>query len=132
MIRALFLDLDGTIADTIDAIREAVNMTVKHFGYAERSYEQVRTAIGNGARKLIERSIPKEAADDREAVDRILAYFDDAYATTYLHTTECYAGIVESLCELRRRGYILAVLSNKQDPYVKGLCAQLLPKDTLI
>ena len=31
MIRALFLDLDGTIADTIDAIREAVNMTVKYF-----------------------------------------------------------------------------------------------------
>lgn len=127
-IRLLILDLDGTIADTIGSIRDGVNLAMRKYGFPERSYEEVRLAIGNGARELIRRSMPAEAAEDAALVDRVFADYHRFYGETYLNCRVCYEGMAESLAELKTRGYTLAVLSNKQDVYVKGLVASLLPE----
>ncbi len=127
-IRLLILDLDGTIADTIESIREGVNLAMSRYGYPERSYEQVRLAIGNGARELIRLSMPEAEAADGEQVSRVFADYHALYGTTYSHCRECYGGMREALETLKKRGYTLAVLSNKQDAYVKALVAQLLPR----
>ncbi len=130
-IRLIILDLDGTIADTLESIREGVNMAMNKYGYPPRSYEQVRAAVGNGARELIRRSMPAEAADDEALVTRVFDDYDIFYGETYHHCTECYGGIPEALATLLERGYTLAVLSNKQDTYVKKLITQLLPEGTV-
>ena len=57
-----------------------------------------------------------------------LADYNDFYGQTYAHCDQCYGGIVESLVTLKKRGYTLAVLSNKQDVYVKALVKSLLPE----
>ena len=36
-IRAIIFDFDGTLADTLDAIRAAVNNTLRHFGHPEKA-----------------------------------------------------------------------------------------------
>lgn len=126
-IRGIIFDLDGTVADTLGAIREAINQTMRCYGYPERSYEDIRLAIGNGARKLVSRSMPADEATNDARVTEVLAAYDAAYAETYLHTRECYAGIPETVAELCRRGYVTSIVSNKQDAYVKGLAAQLFP-----
>lgn len=130
-IKGLIFDLDGTIADTIEAIREAINDTMKHYGYSEKSYEDVRRAIGNGARLLVKRCMSKEKAEDEALVDEVFAYYHEAYKRTYLNTRACYDGIPETIAVLKKRGFRLAVLSNKQDEYTKGLINQLLPADTM-
>ena len=127
-IRLLILDLDGTLADTIGSIRDGVNLAMNKYGYPERSYEEVREAIGNGARELIRRSMPAHLASDRELVDRVFSDYHAFYGQTYLNCKECYEGIPESLAALKEAGYTLAVLSNKQDVYVKGLCKALFPE----
>ena len=126
-VRALIFDLDGTLADTIGGIQDGMNETMAHFGYPERSYEDIRRAIGNGARLLVRRSMPERDAANDARVSEVLAYYDAAYAHTYMHTRECYEGMVETVKELRARGYRLGVLSNKQDVYTKRLVAQLFP-----
>ena len=126
--RLLILDLDGTIADTIGSIRDGVNLTMEQYGYPLRDYEQVRVAIGNGARELIRRSMPEEAACDASLVDRVFADYNVNYGKTFLNCRECYEGMRETLITLKERGYTLAVLSNKQDVYVKGLVKSLLPE----
>ena len=125
-IKLLILDLDGTLADTIESIREGVNMAMNKYGYPERSYEQVRRAIGTGARELIRLSLPEDSS--AELVDRVFRDYHAAYGETYTHCTECYEGIPESLVSLKEKGYTLAVLSNKQDVYVKELVKILLPE----
>ena len=125
-IKLLILDLDGTLADTIESIREGVNLAMNKYGYPERSYDEIRRAIGNGARELIRLSLPENA--DAELVDRVFRDYHAAYGETYTHCTECYEGIPESLLTLKERGYTLAVLSNKQDVYVKELVKILLPE----
>ncbi len=127
-IKLLIFDLHGTLADTIESIREGVNLAMRKYGYPERSYEEVRLAIGNGARELIRLSMPAEAAADGALVDRVFADYNVFYGQTYAHCDCCYDGILESLRMLKARGYTLAVLSNKQDVYVKALVASLFPE----
>lgn len=130
-VRLLIFDLDGTLADTIDSIREGVNLAMQKYGFPERSYEEVRRAIGNGARELIRRSMPEAAATDGALVDCVFADYNEFYGQTYAHCRSCYDGILESLRCLKERGYTLAVLSNKQDMYVKALVRELLPEGLL-
>lgn len=124
-IKLLMFDLDGTIADTIWSIREAVNMTLEHFERPERSYEEIREAIGNGASLLIRRSFLPDDSD--ELVKEGLKYYDNVYGETYMHIDGCYEGMSEALHNLKARGYTLAILSNKQDMYVKKISELLFP-----
>ena len=127
-IRLLILDLDGTIADTIDSIREAVNLSLSRFGFPTRSREEIRTAIGNGARNLIRLSLPASVRENEETVARVFADYDVTYGQTFDHVNGCYEGMAESLQALSDRGYTLAVLSNKQDAYVKKIVSLLFPQ----
>ena len=126
-VRALIFDLDGTLADTIGGIRDGMNETMNKYGYPPKTYEDIRRAIGNGARMLVKRCMPEPDASDDAKVKRVLASYDLAYLRTYLHTRECYEGMAQTVKELHARGYRLAVLSNKQDAYTKGQLAQLFP-----
>jgi phosphoglycolate phosphatase len=119
--KAVIFDLDGTLADTIEAIAEAVNMTLEYFGYPTKTVDEVRAAVGNGARMIIRRTIPAEFYDDEETVTRVLAKYDEMYAITYSHSDKMYDGMREALIDLHKSGKKIAVFSNKQDVYVKGL-----------
>lgn len=130
--KAIVFDLDGTIADTIEAIAKAVNMTMRYFGYPTHDVETVRRAVGNGATTLIKRLIPSELSDDNKLIMTVRYKYDEMYALTYMETTETYDGIKEALHSLKRDlGIKIAVFSNKQDEYVKNLTKQYFPDDTV-
>ena len=130
--KLLIFDLDGTIADTLYSIMEAVNMCMAHYGFSQKSYEEIRATVGNGARNLIMRTMPKSEADNAERAERIYKHFQSCYSKTYDHIDGCYEGMKEAMLELHQRGYTLAVLSNKPDPYVKGIIGSLFDKDTVV
>ena len=119
MIKVIIFDLDGTVADTIYAIREGVNLTMSALGYPEHTYEEVLGFVNFGARHLIEEALPASVRGDQTVVDQTLALYDRMYAQTYLHTDRCYDGIPEAL-EILHRDFRLAMLSNKQDAMVQG------------
>lgn len=129
--KLLIFDLDGTIADTLYSIRDAVNMCMEHFGFEARSYEQVRAAVGDGAKKLLERSVPANIREDKARVDEVYKHFQKCYGITYNRINGCYAGMKETMLALRDRGYTLAVLSNKPDAYVKGIIKDLFDERTI-
>lgn len=125
--RVLIFDLDGTIADTIYSIRDGVNMAMNKYGFPERDYEETRAAIGNGARELIRLSLPKGTQSDSLLVDKVLADYDAFYEQTYANIDGTYEGVDTAIRTLIERGYKIAVLSNKQDAYVKKIVALLFP-----
>ena len=131
MIKAIIFDLDGTLADTIGSIRTAVNMAMRHYGFHEHDYEAVRRAIGNGARMLIRRLVPSDVAADESRVTEILNYYNACYAETYTEADTCYDGMKNAVLELHRRGYKLAVLSNKPDVYTVALTKILFPEGVM-
>lgn len=116
----VIFDLDGTLLDTLEDLTDSVNYAMEQFGFPLHTIAEVRTFVGNGAPKLLERSIPQGAAHpDYEAA---LAAFKAHYAEHCEDKTRPYEGVPEMLAELKEQGYHLAIVSNKFDGAVKKLC----------
>ena len=127
-IKAIIFDLDGTIADTIDAIKHGVNLAMRSLGYPESTREDILGHINFGARHLVRLSLPQALQNDNEKIDQALAVYNQTYAEVYTETDTPYEGIPEVFTELDKRGYRIAILSNKQDAFVSVLSESLLPK----
>ncbi len=128
MIKGILFDLDGTIANTLSAIRAGVNLTMSALGYPESSEDDILAHINYGARQLIRLSLPEAVQSDGEKVDEALALYNQMYAETYIMTDTAYEGIPEVFAALTAAGYRLGVVSNKQDEFTVRLCEQLLPR----
>ena len=51
--KAAIFDMDGTILDTLADLRESVNASLRREGFPERTTEEVRSFVGNGAERLV-------------------------------------------------------------------------------
>ena len=109
----VMFDLDGTLIDSVGGIAHAVNAVRQGYGLAPLPRERVKSYVGNGARKLMERSLAD--APPPVPIDEALAAMVDRYAAEPLYDTGLYPGVAEGLAELARRGALLAVVSNKPD-----------------
>ena len=127
-VKAILFDLDGTVADTIDALRHSINLTMNELGYPESTREDVLAHINFGARQLVRLSLPSEIQNDEEKVDMALALYSKKYAEVYMESDTPYDGIPEVFSTLTKRGYRLAVISNKPDAFVPPLIEVLVPK----
>ena len=69
--KAVVFDLDGTVLDTAEGLAVAVNAARKECGYRDLPLETLISMAGNGARRLIARSIAYDRADGTSAEDII-------------------------------------------------------------
>ena len=118
----VLFDLDGTLLDTLEDILGAANYTLREMGYPERTLEEMRRFVGNGAEMQVRRAFGPEA--DEALIQKALALYKAYYAAHCQEKTRPYDGVLELLAELKRRGYRLAVVSNKPDEAVRPLAAQ--------
>jgi phosphoglycolate phosphatase len=104
-------DLDGTLIDSAEDIKTAVNRTLARLspGLPPLPLERVRSFVGDGAKLLLERCLG-EVGLDREP-GSVLPLFLESYRGCLLDTTRLYPGVTETLLRLADRD--LAVLTNK-------------------
>jgi len=103
----LIFDLDGTLAETRQDLATGINLMRAHYNLPPLNVETVTGYIGNGIRKLVERSLQGADVD----VDEALALDKKFYAEHMLDETALYPHVEEGLNTLS--GNALAVLSNK-------------------
>ena len=115
----VLFDLDGTLLNTLDDLADAVNATLNKYGCPERTAEEVRQFIGNGAERLIRLALPGK--EDDPPVAEVLAYYQDYYAAHTQIKTRPYDGILDALQQVAEK-YPVAIVSNKPDNAVKPLC----------
>lgn len=120
MITTIVFDLDGTLLDTLEDLTDSVNYAIGKFGFPERTLDEIRSFVGNGIAKLIERVIPE--GTENPHYEEILKTFREYYALHCKDKTKPYDGIIEMLDMLDKEGYRMAVVSNKFDAAVKELC----------
>lgn len=118
-IDTVIFDLDGTLLNSLEDLHACFNYAIKHFGYPTRSIEEIKSFVGNGIKKAIERALPY--AVEHEELDNITNYFRAYYKEHMLELTKPYEGVIELLTNLKEKGYKTAIVSNKYDDAVKKL-----------
>ncbi len=118
-VDAVIFDLDGTILDTLEDLKNSVNYALSNNGLPERSLEEVRSFVGNGIRLLVERSVP--LGTDEATFNKCFSDFKQHYKANSANNTKPYDGIIDTLKDLKSNGYKLAVVSNKADFAVQTL-----------
>jgi len=103
-------DLDGTLIDSRADLYGAVNHMLRTRGLPELPLETVCQYVGEGARRLVQRSL---GAAHAQQLDEGLRVFLAYYGAHLLDHTRPYAGIPEALAALTERGAVLSVLTNK-------------------
>ncbi len=120
-IDTVIFDMDGTVLDTLEDLRNSLNEILRSYEYPERTVEEVRAFVGNGIRKLIERAVPEGISENKSEIDSMFHDFSVYYNKHCMDNTAPYKGIIPLMHELKRAGYKLAIVSNKPDDAVKEL-----------
>ena len=115
----IFFDLDGTLLNTLDDLRDAINTVLVRHHMPEITSAQTASFLGNGAKHLVHCAVPAGTEETEETI--ILAEYRQYYQEHCMDRTAPYEGIPEMLARLKAAGYVMAVVSNKPDGAVKEL-----------
>lgn len=112
-------DMDGTILDTLDDLTDTLNMSLAEVGMPLRTKDEVRSFVGNGVGKLLERAVSDGTSEKEFAA--LADAFRKNYALHCADKTKPYDGVPEAIAALRKAGMKTAVVSNKVDFAVQAL-----------
>lgn len=121
----IIFDLDGTILDTIKDINTAINVALDYFNFPNRRVEDTRIEMGKGIINLLTKSFPKNT--NQEIINKGIEIFKQYYINHPIVFTKPYDQINECLKELNKRGYTLAIATNKNEILANKILTVLLP-----
>ena len=117
------IDLDGTLLDTIPDLAVAANMMLKELGRTPLAETLIRTFVGKGIPRLVERALA--GAADPDLFARALPVFERCYAGVNGRHTTIYPGVKEGLGRLRDQGFPLACVTNKAGSFTLPLLERM-------
>lgn len=115
--KTIIFDLDGTLLDSLQDIAISVNEVLSTLGFPTHPFEAFKLFIGDGARNLLLRALPKDISE-RE-LEKALELFTQIYSKTIHDNTKPYEGIYEMIEALKKAGFSLNLLSNKPQQFTR-------------
>lgn len=111
---AIIFDLDGTLVDSARDLQDAVNVLLEEEGLRSVTLDDVKSMIGDGVAKLVERALAATGGDQTR-LPMLVKRFLSIYEANASRHTQAYAGVRDTLEALKRLDLKLAVVTNK--PY---------------
>jgi phosphoglycolate phosphatase len=111
-VQAIIIDLDGTLVDSAEDLRAALNKLLGELGLRAIEPHEIKGMIGDGVLKLVERGLIA-ANGDPARKDALLGRFLEIYQANPATLTRCYPKVIETLRVLRDNNFRLAVVTNK-------------------
>jgi phosphoglycolate phosphatase len=128
-LNAVLFDLDGTLLDTAADIARALNRTFAERGWAPLPVSEVARMIGRGSPILIERAAAAggHVLNDADQAAMVERFFDHYGALEESNDSDAkaYPGAAEALRILHDAGMPVAVVTNKQQRFARGLLQRL-------
>lgn len=118
-VHAVIFDLDGTLADSLRDLGDAMNLALAELGLPTHPLTAYRAFVGEGVDVMARRAAGSADIDVWKLIERYRAHYK---VIDHQHTRP-FAGIPEALDELVAAKVKLAVLSNKRDDFTKVLVA---------
>ena len=121
------IDLDGTLADTIPDLAEAANRMLRELGRPGLEPERIRTFVGKGIPRLVERVLAGslEGRVESSLLARALPIFERRYGEVNGRHTVIFPGVREGLRQLQAMRLPLACVTNKAERFTLALLDQL-------
>lgn len=117
--KAVFFDLDGTLMDTSEGIFLNAVETMQALGVPIPEGSDLRKFVGPPLRECFRITF---GVQDEDLLDRLKDQYKSTYEPKGRYYNACfYPGIIDTLKELKRRGYKTAITSMKGDDLVKTM-----------
>lgn len=120
-IRAVLIDLDGTMVDSAPDIVEAANRMLIELGAPPMSAALVASFIGNGVPTLVRRLLAASPTLAGIDPNNAQALFYRHYHDTNGRFSRLFPGVLAGLTALKHAGYRLACVTNKPIDYTEPL-----------
>jgi len=121
----VIFDFDGTLADTLVDIADALNQILGEFEIPPAPIQRVRQAIGHGLPELLRRLA---SVDDDDLIASMVDRYRPIYTSTMLRQTRLYPRVDTLLDALTASAIPMCVLSNKPHEYTAPMCESLLAR----
>lgn len=122
-IKAVLIDLDGTLLDTLDDLADAANAMLAVLGRLTFPVETIRGFVGKGIAHLVGRCLGYAGESARPEAQEALRLFRQHYAELNGRKARVYPGVCEGLERLRAAGLKLACVTNKAGAFTLPLLA---------
>ena len=121
-LKAVLLDLDGTLLETVGDIATAANMMRASFGFAPLDPAVIKTYVGKGIANLVAKTL-KDAVGEvgPTALNVAVANFERQYEKCFGDTSIPFPGVVVGLDALRDKGFRLGCVTNKAEKFTLPL-----------
>lgn len=123
--QAVCFDLDGTLLDSLADLASCTNKILVKHGFPEHPMDAFRFFVGDGAKMLMTRALPKEVRHE-SFIEECRQDFEAAYRDCWNEQTLPYEDIPELLNALKNLQLKLTVLSNKPEEFTLLAVNQLL------
>lgn len=129
-ISLVMFDLDGTLIDSVPDLAIAVDQTLEALSLPAAGEDNVRSWVGNGAAKLIERALRFAGLDVAAETfsggqAKALAVFFECYQRCCAEKTVLYPGVEALLETLRQHQVKMAIVTNKPRQFVSPILKHL-------
>ena len=126
-VKAVMIDLDGTLVDSIPDLAAAANGMLREMGHRELDVDVVRTYVGKGIPNLVARALTGslEGTVPQEVLARAMPIYERWYTEVNGRHTTVYPGVIEGLEALRKAQFPLACVTNKSARFTQPLLEYL-------
>lgn len=123
--KAVLLDLDGTLLDTLGDIAAAANAMLEDMGHPPLAHTLLATFVGKGSRNMVERTLTAAGGARTPPAEADITRGHELYQAHYRringHQAQAYPGVMTGLSAFRQARLKMAVVTNKPTEFTHDL-----------